>query len=802
MRIFVLTRPWSVVLTALLVACALLAPRTLLAEDGVVPRSEGSVVVRYDRSSVSAASASLAGRGLAVRRRLFDGAGVVVDVPDGVDARALARQLEQLPGVLYAEPDAPVELQWTPDDPGYVSQWAFSHIQAPQAWDITIGSPDVIVAVLDTGIDLDHPDLAARILPGGYDFGDGDANVDDRYGHGTHCAGIVAAETDNAVGVAGTAPRVRILPVKVFTDVTNYGSTSMLADGIRFATDAGADIITMSLGTPETTTYLEEAISYARTQGVLLVASAGNASASELLYPARSAGVIGVVATTDADQRATYSNYGVHTDLSAPGSNIYSTTIGGYGWKTGTSMAAPYVAGALALLRSSAPTATAEQLTAALQASAQDLDISGWDELTGFGLIQVRDAMEYLDGPYSWDATAPVTTTDAMESYLHSARITLNAIDDDGSGVAFTGYRLDGADEASGTVIDVSGYGTHTLSYRSVDVAGNPERTNTLTFRIVEYLAPDVSRVSGEDRYDTCVALSESTFAGSSVPTVVVACGEDFADALTASSLAGAYSSPLLLVAKSALPGVVESELGRLGARHVLLVGGTTAIVPAVEEALLASGVSVQRIGGVDRYDTAARVARAVRDKLGSALPKTVFVARGDVFADALCLAPLAARRGIPVLLTRPNALPVTTAETIVELDAGYVVVAGGTSAVSPSVLSALDDLAGIVSAIRLQGTDRYGTAVAVAQYGIGRGWATSNYLGLSTGVDFPDALGGGVVAGAHGGLVLFTRPDTLPTVTRDFIATQPEDLVSVVVFGGETTVAESVLSAVAAIRF
>jgi subtilisin family serine protease len=796
------TRPVPVALIAIALACALTVPTTSAASGAPRETSRAeTVIVKYRAGVASTANVSVRVRGLRVRRTLLGGAGVVVEVPEGRTAEDLARELTMLPAVEYAEPDARVQLQWVPDDPGYSRQWAYSHIQAPDAWDVTIGSSDVVVAVLDTGVDLDHPDLDGNILPGGYDFGDDDTDVSDHNGHGTHCSGIVAAESDNATGVAGTAPRVGILPVKVFSD-GGIGTTSMVADGIRFAADAGADIITMSLGGTETTAYLEQAIAYARSQGVLLVASAGNASQGVLLYPARSPGVIGVVATNDSDSRASFSNYGLDADLAAPGTDIYSTVVNGYAEKSGTSMATPYVTGALALLRSSSSTASPEQLVVALQATAKDLGDPGWDRLTGYGLIQIRDAIEHLGGEYSWDATPPVTVSDAASSYLRVAHIVLQATDDGGSGVATTRYRLDGGTEVTGTEVAVTAYGPHTLSYRSIDNAGNAERTVTVAFSVLDSIGPDVARIYGTGRYETCVALSAATYASGSVPTVVMASGEDFADALSASALAGAYGSPLLLTAKAALPAVVESEIGRLGATRVLLVGGTAAVNSTVEGALVRTGVSVERIVGADRYETAAKASRVVRQRLGPAMPNTVFIARGDMFADALALAPLSASRGIPVLLVRPAALPAVTAAAIAELAADDVVIAGGTKAVSEGVRQAISALPGVANVTRLPGADRYETAAVIARYAIGARWATSDYIGLGTGMAFPDALGGGVVTGAHGGVLLLTQQSALPAATRDFITSQGEIHVAVRVFGGTAAVADPVLSAVAAIRF
>ena len=279
---------------------------------------------------------------------IIPGIGVqVVSVPYGQGAAKLAAYRMQKE-VKYAEPDNVAQALDVPDDPYYPSQWALAKVQAPQAWDITQGSSSVKIAILDTGIDLDHPDLAGKIV---YNKNcTTTATFDDVLGHGTHVAGIAAAYTDNGIGVAGLGRNASLMNVKVLSD-EGVGFFSWIASGIIWATDNGANVINMSLGSKTASSVLEDAVNYAWGRGVLVVAAAGNSADSVPFYPASYQNCIAVAATNANDNLASFSNYGPWVTVAAPGDSIYSTfNTGGYTWKSGTSMASPHVAGLAGLL--------------------------------------------------------------------------------------------------------------------------------------------------------------------------------------------------------------------------------------------------------------------------------------------------------------------------------------------------------------------------------------------------------------------------------------------------------------------
>jgi len=250
--------------------------------------------------------------------------------------------------VLYAEPNYLCEVIGTPDDTYFDNQWGMKKVEAPAAWDVTKGSSSIKIAILDTGVDLDHPDLSGKIL-NVINF-TSSVTADDIYGHGTHVAGIAAANTNNGIGVAGLGYSASIINVKVLGD-NGAGYYSWVANGIVWAADNGAQVINMSLGGPSVSSTLLDAVNYAWSKGVVVVAAAGNSGSSAPFYPAYYANSIATAATDSGDKLASWSNRGEWVDVAAPGVSIYSTLIdSSYGYKSGTSMAAPHVAGLASLL--------------------------------------------------------------------------------------------------------------------------------------------------------------------------------------------------------------------------------------------------------------------------------------------------------------------------------------------------------------------------------------------------------------------------------------------------------------------
>jgi subtilisin family serine protease len=289
----------------------------------------------------------------------------VLRLSPGDPALTLAR-LRADPRVRYAEFDGLVRALRVPNDEFLSTQWSLAKTRAEQAWDLGTGSPQVIVGVLDTGVDATQPDLRGKLVAG-YDYVNNDQDPSDDNGHGTAVAGVVAANTDNGIGVAGYCWGCRVMPVKVLA-ADGTGFMSGLAQGIVWATDHGARVLNLSLGGPDQDLTLTAAAQYAWTHNVLVVAAAGNESALTPDYPAALPNVLSVGASDQSDRLYSFSNTGAR--VAAPGENSTTGRGGQYVSFLGTSSAAPVVSGIAALGLSLVPGATPAQVEQALETTA------------------------------------------------------------------------------------------------------------------------------------------------------------------------------------------------------------------------------------------------------------------------------------------------------------------------------------------------------------------------------------------------------------------------------------------------
>jgi thermitase len=279
-------------------------------------------------------------------------------------------------------------------------QWNLPAIGTERGWSISKGNEDITIAVIDTGVDLDHPDLVNRLVEGYNIIGD-NSNPDDDNGHGTHVAGIIASETNNREGIAGLTWFNKIMPIKAMS-AEGYGTTFDIAKGIIWAVDNGADVINLSLGNYKESNVLRRAIRYAYNNDVVMIAAAGNDGTRQPSYPAAYPEVLSVSAVSYDGKLADFSNYGSYINISAPGVYIPSTYFNEqYASLSGTSMAAPHVAGLAGLVKSANPELTNNEVITIIQTTARDLGAKGKDIEFGSGLIDVDKALVAAENAHS-----------------------------------------------------------------------------------------------------------------------------------------------------------------------------------------------------------------------------------------------------------------------------------------------------------------------------------------------------------------------------------------------------------------
>jgi len=279
-----------------------------------------------------------------------------------------------------------------PNDPYIDRQWALNQIRMPELWQITTGSPEILVAVLDTGIDQSHVDLEGKVVA---EINlTGSPTPSDIHGHGTHVAGIIAASSNNGIGIAGVAPQCRLMNVKVADDRGKCQATA-LAEGIIWAVDNGASVINISVEIKEPSPELVDAVDYAWNKGVIIIAAAGNEGNDSPIYPAYYENSLAVASIKENDTFAPLSNYGEWVDVAAPGFKIYSTLPDdSYDYKTGTSFATPYVSGLAALLFNVVTDTNGDgwlndEVRAAIEAGCQEIGIDG----VGSGQIDAANSL-------------------------------------------------------------------------------------------------------------------------------------------------------------------------------------------------------------------------------------------------------------------------------------------------------------------------------------------------------------------------------------------------------------------------
>ncbi|ACN15724.1 putative alkaline serine protease (subtilase family protein) [Desulforapulum autotrophicum HRM2] len=302
------------------------------------------------------------------------------------------KALSKNPNIQFVEENFIAESGYVPNDERYSSQWHLPMISAPDGWDLTTGSPSVPIAIIDSGVDSTHPDLAGNLIAG-YNFLENNTDTQDVLGHGTAVAGSAAAITDNITGVAGVAGDSPIMPL-VILDANDYATYYDIARAMNYAADQGVRIINISIGGSSYSSTLQNAVNYAWNKGAAIFARAHNYSTDTPYYPAACANVVAVSATTSSDTLASFSNYGDWIDISAPGAYILTTTRGGgYGNWNGTSFSSPITAGVAALILSANPSLTNAQVVDILTQSADALGSTRFDTYFGYGRVNALESI-------------------------------------------------------------------------------------------------------------------------------------------------------------------------------------------------------------------------------------------------------------------------------------------------------------------------------------------------------------------------------------------------------------------------
>jgi len=346
----------------------------------------------------------------------------VVGIDDASSVEEMVGLLARNPNIAYVEPNYIYRAQVTPNDALFGYQYALfnkgqligwfpggpvgnpnADIRAPQGWEETTGSASVVIGIIDTGIDLSHPDLKSKVVGTGRDFVNNDAIASDDHGHGTMVAGIAAADTDNGEGIAGVGWGCRLLPVKVL-DAFGEGSQDVIIQGLQWAVENGAKVLCLSWGQPSVGQSLKDMIHrIVATSNVVVVCPTGNGNTAVYAPASLDADVLAVAATDHGDSRWIFSNYGPEVDVAAPGFQILTTYPAAlssgalpYRFQDGTSMAAAHVAGLAGLILSLKPGLTPAQVMNIVRYSADDVNAAlypGKDDFIGWGRINMEKAL-------------------------------------------------------------------------------------------------------------------------------------------------------------------------------------------------------------------------------------------------------------------------------------------------------------------------------------------------------------------------------------------------------------------------
>jgi subtilisin family serine protease len=444
------------------------------------PFVPGRVLVKF-RSSVGLDHARqiVAALGARTADELPQSGVLVLDLPAEADEAAFANALQNRPEVEFAELDRVVRpADVLPNDPWFANwEGHLRRIQAPTAWATTVGSSNVVIAILDTGVDTNHEDLAGKIVPGWNTYNNNSSTMDVS-GHGTAVAGTAAAASNNGVGVASVCWSCRIMPIRV-SDMTGYATYSSIAAGLTWAADHGARVANISYIVSDSSA-VTSAAQYFQGKGGVVTSSAGNYSTFS--NSADNPYILTVSATDQFDVIYSYSNTGKNIDVAAPGDSFTTQMGGGYVSTGGTSYSAPIVAGVAALVMSVNPQLSGDQVQNIVKQSADDLGAAGWDPIYGMGRVNAARAVSMAGTGGTIDTIPPtVGFVYPYNGTAVSGAFAVQVSASDNTGVSAVNLSVDGISIGTTAVTPYTFQwdstlvpnGSHTFTARATDVVGN-----------------------------------------------------------------------------------------------------------------------------------------------------------------------------------------------------------------------------------------------------------------------------------------------------------------------------------------
>ena len=592
----------------------------------------------------------------------------MIDVPvDEVDK--MIEQFEANKDVQHVEMDQPVYLMDSvqPNDTflSYQKPW-IDQIHLIKGWELAnVESSSLKVAVIDSGVDLTHPDLKPNLVDG-INLVEPSKSVQDIDGHGTKVSGLIGAVTNNQLGVVSPSRGTSIMPIKVTENGT--GNLSTVVQGIRYAIDHDADVINLSLGNYNNSFALRTVIEEAISKNILIVGAAGNDNDSGVVFPAAYPDVLAVASVkTGTEEKASFSNYGSLVDIAAPGTDIYSTSLNGeYAFDKGTSMSAPIVASSGVLLKEYAPYLTNKQMFKLLKQTASALT-SSYD--LGNGVLNMEGA---INGVTEYNRIYGDTAIDtaieiSKNNWTTLEEQTLSIEGDNKKGRFVVLARSDEFPDSLAASPLASMLGSPILITKKDSLSINVMRelsrlsanhvlviggNNAIPEAITEQLQAEgisSTRIAGDNRYETATKIANIVGSEKTKEAFIVS-GEKFPDALSISSFASRLGAPVLFTKSDSLPAETKAFLNDLDPDKAYVIGGESIIGKSVYSQIPSS--NTERIGGEDRFDTNFKVLLRFGVAENS---EGVYFATGLKFPDALTGGAAASLSGHSIILVHPT---------------------------------------------------------------------------------------------------------------------------------------------------